>query len=289
MKNHKNDYRVLLPEWNQADPYFNRFPGKLARTRQGVTPPWRVASDDKRRPVHEMSSTCDSLLNIYPNAIEIGTPMGAGGKAVFLILGTLIGLLGAAGIGYLAVLALLEIPLFGIFVSAAALLFLLFAVFCLRAALFSPRDLPVLFNRKDRSVSFIPYVTPSFWRFWEKGGAGAVRTRAWDDVKVRSYKWTQLTGAAARESYFLSLLWGDVDNPRSCAEIVNIGYTGWWEDAMLWRLYEHIRRYMEEDGPPIPHGEGLRRTGTGKLPAFPAAIIAAAGGETPTGEQVTGV
>ncbi|NHV24994.1 hypothetical protein HAV18_01915 [Burkholderia sp. D-99] len=124
----------------------------------------------------------------------------------------------------------------------------------------------------------MPYVTPSFWRFWEKGGAGAVRTRAWDDVKVRSYKWTQFTGAAGRESYFLSLLWGEVGNPQSCAEIVNIGYAGWWEDAMLWRLFEHIRRYMEEDGPPIPRGEALRRTGTGKLPEFPVEIIAAAGG-----------
>ncbi|MDS0795560.1 hypothetical protein NUV26_25640 [Burkholderia pseudomultivorans] len=285
MKSNKSDYRVLLPEWNQADPYFNKFPGKLARTRQGVTPPWRVASDDKHRPVHEMASTCDSLLSIYPNAIEVGTPMGAGGKTVYLILGTLIGLLGAGGIGYLAVLALLEIPVFGVFVSAASVLFFLFAVFCLRAALFSPRDLPVLFNRRDRTVSFIPYVTPSFWRFWEKGGAGAVRTRKWDDVKVRSYKWTQFTGAAARESYFLSLLWGEADNPRSCAEIVNIGYTGWWEDAMLWRLYEHIRRYMEENGPPIPHGEGLRQTGTGKMPTFPAEIILAAGGAATTAEE----
>ncbi|WP_208101641.1 DUF6708 domain-containing protein [Burkholderia sp. D-99] len=278
MKNEKSDYRVLLPEWNQADPYFNKFPGKLANTRQGVTPPWRVASDDKRRPAHEMASACDALLNIYPNAIEVGTPMGAGGKTVYLMLGVLIGLLGAGGIGYLAVLALLKIPVFGVFVSAATMLFLLFAVFCLRIALFSPRDLPVLFNRKDRNVSFIPYVTPSFWRFWEKGGAGAVRTRAWDDVKVRSYKWTQFTGAAGRESYFLSLLWGEVGNPQSCAEIVNIGYAGWWEDAMLWRLFEHIRRYMEEDGPPIPRGEALRRTGTGKLPEFPVEIIAAAGG-----------
>ncbi|WP_423368415.1 DUF6708 domain-containing protein [Burkholderia sp. LMG 32019] len=278
MKSEKSDYRVLLPEWNQADPYFNKFPGKLANTRQGVTPPWRVASDDKRRPAHETASTCDSLLNIYPNAIEVGTPMGAGGKTVFLILGVLMGLLGAGGIGYGAVLTLQEVPVLGVVMCLVTLVFLLFAVFSLRMALFSPRDLPVLFNRKDRSVSFTPYVTPSFWRFWEKGGAGAVRTRAWDDVKVRSYKWTQFTGAAARESYFLSLLWGEAGNPRSCAEIVNFGYTGWWEDAMLWRLYEHIRRYMEEDGPPIQRGETLRRTGTGKLPTFPAEIIDAAGG-----------
>ncbi|VWB20438.1 hypothetical protein BLA6993_00798 [Burkholderia lata] len=278
MKTDKSDYRVLLPEWNQADPYFNEFPGKLANTRQGVTPPWRVASDDRRRPVHERASTCDALLSIHPNAIVVGTPMGAGEKAVYLWLFTLMCLLGTWGFGYAAARTFDEVPVLGMVMFVFTLLILLCGVFCLRAALFSPRDLPVLFNRKDRSVSFIPYVTPSFFRFWEKGGAGAVRTRAWDDVKVRSYKWTQFTGAAGREFCFLSLLWGEVGNPRSCAEIVNVGYAGWWEDAMLWRLYEHIRRYMEEDGPPIQRGETLRQTGTGKLPTFPAEIIAAAGG-----------
>ncbi|MDS0858792.1 hypothetical protein NUV25_13870, partial [Burkholderia pseudomultivorans] len=190
-----------------------------------------------------------------------------------------------------AALTLQEVPVLGLFISAATVLFLLFAVFCLRAALFSPRDLPVLFNRKDRSVSFIPYVTPSFWRFWEKGGAGAVRTRAWDDVKVRSYKWTQLTGAAARESYFLSLLWGDVDNPRSCAEIVNIGYTGWWEDAMLggcmsisgatWRRTGRRFRMEKDYVGPVPANcppslrrslqqPAARRAPGSRLPAFDA-------------------
>ncbi|MFP8823449.1 hypothetical protein, partial [Enterobacter cloacae] len=90
---------------------------------------------------------------------EIGTPMGAGGKAVFLILGTLVGLFCTLGVGFVAALTLQEVPVLGLFISAATVLFLLFAVFCLRAAHFSHRDLPVLFNRKDRSVSFIPYVT----------------------------------------------------------------------------------------------------------------------------------
>ncbi|MGN5353649.1 hypothetical protein ACQ4P5_16595 [Ralstonia sp. L16] len=59
---------------------------------------------------------------------------------------------------------------------------------------------------------------------------------------------------------------------------MNIGYAGWWEDAVLWRLYEHIRRYMEEDGAPIQPGEKPRRSGVGKVPAFSPEIIAAAGG-----------
>jgi hypothetical protein len=95
-----------------------------------------------------------------------------------------------------------------------------------------------------------------------------------------------MNGEIARDTYHLALLWGEEDNPRQFKNFAYIGYLGWWEDAMLWRLWEHIRRYMEEDGPPIQPGETLRTSGTGKLPKFPDHIIAAAGGPPMSPEEV---
>ncbi|KAF1712639.1 hypothetical protein CSC70_00175 [Pseudoxanthomonas kalamensis DSM 18571] len=129
-------------------------------------------------------------------------------------------------------------------------------------------------------------MTARFWKFWQKPGVGPVRTYRWEDVRARSYKLTEFTGSAGRESYLLALLWGEESDPRQCKEIITIGYKGWWEDELLWRLYEHIRRYMEEDGPPIQPGETLRTSGFGKLPAFPPEVIAKAGGPALSPEEV---
>jgi hypothetical protein len=84
----------------------------------------------------------------------------------------------------------------------------------------------------------------------------------------------------------LRLLWGEARNPRKLEGIALIGYLGWYEDAALWRLWEHIRRYMEEGGPPIQPGESLRTSGAGKLPELPPEVIAAAGGPALSVEEV---
>jgi hypothetical protein len=55
---------------------------------------------------------------------------------------------------------------------------------------------------------------------------------------------------------------------------------------VLWRLYEHIRRYMEEDGAPIQPGEKPRRSGVGKVPDFSPEIIAAAGGRALSDQEI---
>lgn len=283
------DFRVLLPEWNQSEPYFE-FPKAKKRTLQAQRKPWRVAPNNKHQPVHLVGSTCESLLNVYPEAIEVGSPLGSEGKTIF---GTLffISMTVFMVMFFYASFAIWdpsELMLMGtsvlmIFCSVIAFLA---AVACFKIVFFLPRDLPVLFNRKTRQVSFIPLRPFVFFQFWKVQRVADPRTYSWDEVKARSYKMTQFTGAAARETYFLTLLWGEADKPNLCKEIVNIGYAGWWEDAVLWRLYEHIRRYMEEGGAPIQPREKLRRSGVGKVPAFSPEIIAAAGGPALSEQEV---
>jgi hypothetical protein len=257
------DFRVLLSEWNAPEPYFE-FPKAKKRTLQAQRKPWRVASDNKYQPVHLVASTCESLLNVYPDAIEIGSPLGSEGKTIF---GTLF---------------LVIMTVFMIMFAYAGV------------AVWNP-DQPILVGTSilmffASAIAFLAAVVcfklVLFFRFWKKQGVAEPRTYSWDDVKARSYKMTQFTGAAARETYFLTLLWGEPNKPNLCKEIVNIGYAGWWEDAVLWRLYEHIRRYMEEGGAPIQPGEKLRRSGVGKVPAFSPEIIAAAGGAALSDQKV---
>lgn len=113
-----------------------------------------------------------------------------------------------------------------------------------------------------------------------------MKTYSWGCIHVRSYKHMQMMGETARESYNLTLLCADSDSPRTLKDFTYIGYVETWNDAPLWRLWEHIRRYMEEDGPPLQPGETLRTSGTGKLPEFPQHLIDAAGGEALSIEEI---
>ncbi|MFT4247467.1 MAG: hypothetical protein QM581_05420 [Pseudomonas sp.] len=68
-------YRVLLPEWKEGEPWFELTPQQRKTILGGK--PHRVAPTDKKQPVHERASTCESLLAVYPNAISVGGVMGS--------------------------------------------------------------------------------------------------------------------------------------------------------------------------------------------------------------------
>ncbi len=139
-----------------------------------------------------------------------------------------------------------------------------------------------MFNRQKRTVTFIRPTRPKFFKFWAFTESGAV-TYSWDEVKVRTYKLiVSNAGKSFHESYWMVLFWGELDGrgQRIVKDCVPIGYEGYFEDERLFQVWEHIRRYMEEGGPPIQPGEHLRKPANNRKPMpFPPEVIAAAGGQ----------
>lgn len=277
----RSEYNVLLPSWEGQETKFEISNALGALLNGRIS---RVAPEDKKQPVHESASTCDSLLAVHPDAIQIGAPMGTGeviGTGNTYILFS-VGLMGLGGW-----MTPRGADVLGWALSAAMFLLGFYAFsFALRMSHLAPRDIPIVFNRKTREVSICVQGRLRFWRFWERVGIDKVITTSWDDLQARSYKIMQLTGEAARDTHVLRLLWGEARNPRKLEGIALIGYLGWYEDAALWRLWEHIRRYMEEGGPAIQPGETLRTSGAGKLPELPPQVIAAAGGPALSVEEI---
>ncbi|WP_140727918.1 hypothetical protein [Pseudomonas sp. Hp2] len=279
-------YRVLLPEWEGDEPWFELTPQQRKTILGGS--PHRVAPMDKTQPVHERASTCESLLTVYPDAISIGGVMGASVER------------GDVGFGGL-LLAAFSLFLLGagIFKTGVDELFTWTVIFpmgfivfmmsfnLIKLAYLLPKDQPILIDRKSRKVVFSQVRFHSFWKFWVMPGFSSPVTVPWDSIQVRSYKFVQYMGSTLRDSYRLELWAPTPDNPRNLLVKEPIGYLGWYEDEKLWQLYEHIRRYMEEGGPAIQHGEKLRKPRKGRdLPAFPEAVLTTLGGPALSDEEV---
>ncbi|MGD7074855.1 DUF6708 domain-containing protein [Ralstonia pseudosolanacearum] len=274
---------VLMPVWDKPEPYFEVL-DKLKRVVPPRKNPWRIAPDDKRIPTHKMARTRKCLVAIHPNAIAIGSPTGSEPRGLLGWFGVISSLIFSAiilffffdSIGgefpdfYLAILCLFF-----------SFVFLLGAVWFYNVAVRMSSDCPIIFDKKNRTVSFCNASRPKFFKFWGFTESVAL-TYPWDDVKVRSYKAiVSNAGKSFHESHWLVLLWGHLneDGRAAVRDCVSIGYEGYFEDERLFQLWEHIRRYMEEDGPPIQQGERLRKPVNNRKPmAFPPEVIAAAGG-----------
>ncbi|WP_040762578.1 hypothetical protein, partial [Xanthomonas fragariae] len=219
-----------------GEPQFDLPPAQLKLMLSAT--PHRVAPVDKRQSVHERASSCESLVAVYPNAISVGSILGSGMERGDVGFGGLITLLGAAMCFWFG-------SLFGFFSLAAWLFFfpagLLFfagAVNLLKSSYLLPKDQPVLFNRKTRQVIFSRIQHAPFWKFWIMPGFLPPQTVAWETVQARTYKFNQLMGETMRDSYRLELWAPHPDDPKKLYARESIGYLGWYEDELLWRLYE---------------------------------------------------
>lgn len=269
------EYDVFLPVWDKPEPWFEFSEGQ--RETFVGTNPWRLSSSDKKEYIHSQASSCEAVVTVYPNAIAVGGPAGTNDIGSNGILGIAVFIVGVAlSIMMLMVTRLHPFSLLVMFMLVPSLFGLSFAI---RMTFFSFRDLPALFNKASRTVTVTKPRPVPFLKFWQPGTVDRVATYSWDAVQVRTYKTMQMMGETSRESFNLTLLCANPDNPHDFTDFTYLGYVETWEDAPLWRLWEHIRRYMEEDGPPVQPGEMLRMSGFGKLPKFPQHLIDAAGGE----------
>ena len=292
----------LVSEWKQSEPYFEPLEGMTQKmARYSFNKPWRVMPDDKKEPVHKKASTKDAQVAVHPNAIVIGSP---GGGDVRKGLSFYVYFTGAiALITYYMVYKSMphayhysyydeywhkfenKYFIYDVFWFIFIVSFSIFATFSVIYGWLityrSPPDYPILFNRKTRVITFFRQTqSPGLTRLWKL----PIRTPAsysWDDAKIRTYRvFMSRFGKTFYYALWLQMLWGGKDgNPKRLKDYVAVGFEGYEEDDGLLQLWEHIRRYMEEDGPPIQPGERLRKPANKRKPLeFPPEIIAAAGG-----------
>lgn len=241
---------MLVPEWKRPEPELKFTREQRNRNLCARKDPLRVMPRDKRQSVHAVAGTNRSVLRVHPEAIEIGVSTGEGvakylGYFGVLVLAVSFLVIRTAFVVTGDVLVAVSSGLFGV-------LFLLLSLVMIRRGFFSPPDHPVLFNRKTREVHVIPIKTLNFFRFWEKGEPGELRSYHWDHVTARTYRRLDVPGGTvARTETVMQMLCTTPENPRVVDLMVSLGFTGTWRDNAQVELWEHIRRYMEEGGPPL--------------------------------------
>lgn len=268
---------ILVPEWKRPEPELEFTREQRKRNLYARKGPLRVMPRDKCQPVHSAANTNRSVLRVHPEGVEIGVSTGEGvakylGGSGILLMGPSLMIVWMAFLSLDIIWVALLLMIGG---GALVLLSILFV----RRGFFSPSDHPVLFNRKTREVHVIPIKTLNFLKFWEKGEPGELRSYRWDHVTARTYRRLDVPGGTvARTETVMQMLCTTPENPNVVDLMVSLGFTGTWRDNTQVELWEHIRRYMEEGGPPLQPGDTLRKVNHDKLPEFPPDIVEAAGG-----------
>ncbi len=152
--------------------------------------------------------------------------------------------------------------------------FLLIGLFALyffgRLEFFKPQDLPILFDRQRRKVYRLVEDQDERGRTKRRGQVTVIE-HDWDDIIAEHGVTTYTTGSSASRQHTLALMVRD-KNPGDFTGPITPENTPPYVDGFALgdgkvlsefttpRVWEHVRRYMNENGPPLPPGEQLADT-----------------------------
>ena len=202
---------------------------------------------------------------VYPDAIEIAgllSSAGVRGTGIFMALFAL----GTTGfLWFMTSLTFVDSKgdeWFGVVIFLVGLIFLNVAISFFRIDLFSYRDEPILFNRKTRKV-YAFRRRRQMKRPWARWPL-VIDVYDWEQITGEIHGGFQLVGGSLPSTRF-RLVAAVSDQPATrgrktkIIDEIILGMDETYQDDCVAR-WEHIRRYMEEDGPPLPAGERLALT-----------------------------
>ncbi len=201
---------------------------------------------------------------VYPNAIEIAGLLSSAGVRGF---GVFAGMFAFAAALYAWFSGFYwdfsrGWVLSGLLSVAVGGAFFIVAVSFFRSDLFSYRDEPILFNRKTRKVYAFRRrrQMKKPWARWPL----VIDVYDWEQITGEIHGGAQLVGGSLPSTrYRLVAAVSDQPTARGrktkIIDEIILGMDETYQDDCVAR-WEHIRRYMEEDGPPLPAGERLALT-----------------------------
>ena len=127
---------------------------------------------------------------------------------------------------------------------------------CARLELFRPFDEPTVFDRKNRKVYRIYREGSLHWRDLLRRWPCRTDTYDWDDVHAEHHATVNAnTATVSRAHSLVFVVKKSSDDPTVIAQFTIGGIQ--MGEVSVPAVWEHIRRFMEENGPHVPAGEPL--------------------------------
>lgn len=203
------------------------------------------------------------IRQVYEHALEYSARAeGMGG--LIMLFGLITATIGLGG-GYAILSRLLsrpQISIIGWIVALAGVVLIFVGIFAaiksVRLEFFRPEDEPTIFDRKNRKVYRI-------YRETHPGLKGLMRPWPmkkavfdWDLIDCEHHATLMSTGSTISRLHSLIFVVRKSSTDSTVVATFPIGNGVQMGELTVPMVWEHIRRYMNENGPPLPPGEELK-------------------------------
>ncbi len=231
----------------------------------------------------------DSIVAVYPQGISLIDQMGAM-EGFLSIIG---GMGGGVALLFLYVSHSLGTSAPPIWFSIGMTVLGAICFSILRADTLTYRYHPVLFNRAAGTVHCFVSESLSWWKLWQLKPPAHVQTYRWDCIRGEVVEFTVLGGGGVpRREYALVCAVVEQPGSRKVVARFGVGLTSSWNADFMVQRWEHIRRYMRGEGPPLANGDTLFKddslTGLWAALTFGQPLLGPGSGEYWSGQVLNG-
>lgn len=202
-------------------------------------------------PVSQVASSHNSVVKAYRNGISFIDQVGAmdGYRTI------------VGGYGFLFSATYLYSTIvyggyawFGFVMAVIAMVCLLIV----RSDLIGYRYQPVIFNRATQKVHVFVDEGISEAKLWHLASPSRIDTWDWACARAEIVEFVTIGGAGVpRQNYALVCAITDVPGGRIAVSRFGVGIVSVHESSYMVQRWEHIRRFMTEDGPHLAGGDEL--------------------------------
>jgi hypothetical protein len=200
-------------------------------------------------PFSARASSHDSVVAAYPHGISFIDQLGAmeGYLTLLAVWGSVLPVWAIIGL----------YPIHGM--TWSMLVLGIICALILRSDTISYRYQPTMFNRRTGNVHVFVAKGLTWWKFWQLTPPSRIETWDWACARAEVVEFNVVAGSGVpRREYALVCVITDQPGGTKVMARFGVGLTSSYDggEAMVQR-WEHIRRFMMEDGPHLAPGDSL--------------------------------
>ncbi|SEO63429.1 hypothetical protein SAMN05428959_1145 [Duganella sp. CF517] len=153
--------------------------------------------------------------------------------------------------------SLFDLSMTVFFVTVFSTFAVYFFLKCIRMELFRPEDEPIIFDRKNRKVYRIFREIEPGWRRLLKKWPVKATIHDWNLIDAEHHATVNADGSTISRIHTLIFLVRKSRTDSTIVDSFTLGNGMLHGEVTVSAVYEHVRKFMEENGPHVPTGDVL--------------------------------